>query len=356
MNFYLDDNSLEALEEIQKDRSLTRKQYIKVTVLLMSHQGFSVGQIQSVLGIDDNSIYRYLKKYQQQGFDKLDSYLSDDYVAYQGKLSQQELQKLDAHLQGNCYATSEQIATWIKSTFGLTYTRSGIVDLLHRLDYVYKRSKLVSSKADTNKQESFLEEEFTDILEEVVKDQAVLYFSDGVHPTHQTHVGHGWIKKGKDFELQANTGRKRVNINAAINGVDPTDCVFNVVDRINKESTQDLCEQLLAKHSDKKVYLFSDNARYNHNKHLKEWTKDKNVTIVYLPSYSPNLNVIERLWRFMKGEILRHQHFERYEEFRQCVLDFISDLTPYREQLSSLLTLNFRTIGGKSYYFQHKIV
>lgn len=76
-------------------------------------------------------------------------------------------------------------------------------------------------------EESFLEEQLTDILQEVEDQKAHLYYSDGVHPTHQTQTGYGWIKKGKDYELPANTGRKRVNINACINAKSLTDVVYN---------------------------------------------------------------------------------------------------------------------------------
>jgi len=349
MQFRLSDSELKQLQELQADASMSRRQYIKITVLVMLHQGLRVQQIQALLGIDDNTIYRHVKAYQKVG---LHVYLSDNFVAYQGKLSKEQLTELDKYLEESCCKDAKTIAQWIFTKWGIYYTPTGLIPLLHRLGYVYKRSKTVPSKADEVKQQAFLEQELADILVEVNQSKAHLYYADGVHPIHQTHTGYGWIKKGTDYELPANTGRKRVNINSCINAKDPTDVVYNAPDRVNADSTQDLLEQLIAKHgTNKPIYVVMDNARYNYNKRLQEWVKNTPVELVYLPAYSPNLNLIERLWGFMKQDILRHQHFERYEEFRQKVLGFISDLTPYQKDLKTLLALNFRTVEGKSYAF-----
>lgn len=154
------------------------------------------------------------------------------------------------------------------------------------------------------------------------------------------------------MEFPANTGRKRVNINAAINALQSTEIVYDLPERINAQSTQRLCEQLLEKHPNQVVYVICDNARYNRNKQLLEWIADKLIELVYLPPYSPNLNVIERLWRHLRQQVLKWEYFERFEEFRQKIHDFISNLKPYEQELESLMTLNFKTVGGYSFYSQ----
>lgn len=82
MKLKLSYSELEHLQELQKDTALNRKQYIKVTVLVMLHQGHMT--VASSLGINDNTVYRHVKAYKKVD---IQVYLSDKFVAYRGKLS-----------------------------------------------------------------------------------------------------------------------------------------------------------------------------------------------------------------------------------------------------------------------------
>ena len=66
----------------------------------------------------------------------------------------------------------------------------------------------------------------------------------------------------------------------------------------------------------------------------------------FLPSYSPNLNLIERLWKFFKGKITRGRYYEKFEEFRTKTLEFFETIGQYKEELKTLLTENFQIIGS----------
>jgi hypothetical protein len=90
-----------------------------------------------------------------------------------------------------------------------------MVKLLHRLGFVYKKTRAVPCKADPEKQAEFVEEPeklFTEL-----SDNEVVYFNAAVHPQHNTRPDYGWILQGEDFEMPTNPGRKRVNINGALN-------------------------------------------------------------------------------------------------------------------------------------------
>ncbi|WP_197494058.1 SMI1/KNR4 family protein [Lewinella sp. 4G2] len=72
------------------------------------------------------------------------------------------------------------------------------------------------------------------------------------------------------------------------------------------------------------------------------------IDFVYLPTYSPNLNLIERLWHFMRVKILNSTYYEKSSEFKSAIVSFLGGIKLYKEELRSLLTLNFRTVGGTS--------
>jgi len=353
MEFLLADDELKELRRIQRKFTTHRSRYIKATVLIMLHRKFSVSEIQDLLGIDDNSVYRYAKAFRQVG---LEEYLNDHFKPYSGKLSDAQEKALDAHLKNYCYPNAQAICTYIEQTFGVRYTKTGLVPLLHRLGYTYKQTKIVPGKADEAQQVAFLEQTLPEILAEVHDGQAEVYFADAAHPMHNTVSSRGWIKKGTDFEVAGNSGRKRLNINAAINATDPTRVVYDIPETVDAASTKRICQKLLSKHRRKTIYLICDNARYNHNKALSEWAADKRIKLVFLPTYSPNLNLIERLWRFLRQQIINSTYFEKFDQFKHEILSFLDNLQHYKKELKSLLALNFRTVGGTSFYSQTTLV
>ena len=215
---------VEQLRRIQKKNRFHRRPFIKATVLLMLHYGFTRGQIEMSLGINDNTIFRYAKAYKEKGLKK---YMEDGYVLYSGKLSEEAEQALAAHLDEDLYEDAKAICAYVEETFGLQFTISGMRDLLHRLGFEYRQAKAVSGKADEEQQLEFLEETLPALLDEVAAGEAESYFADSIHPSHNTKTGRGWIRKGADFEIESNSGRRRLNINGAVRATKPEHIVYD---------------------------------------------------------------------------------------------------------------------------------
>jgi hypothetical protein len=124
----------------------------------------------------------------------LNQYLSDNYAAFQGYLSDEQLSQLDTHLQAQLHLNARQVGDYIYEAFQLNYSDAGVTAILHRLNYVYKKVKPVPGKADEMAQQSFVAE-----LETLLKaPDTVVYFTDACHPSHNTQPHYGWIKKGKE--------------------------------------------------------------------------------------------------------------------------------------------------------------
>ena len=121
---------------------------------------------------------------------------------------------------------------------------------------------------------------------------------DATHPQHNPIPTYGWILKGQEKTIPTNTGRKRININGALDTVN-MDVVIQVSENVNAESTIKLF-QLLEKQNPEveKIYVIADNARYYRAKAVKEYLETSKIVIVFLPTYAPNLNLIERFWMF----------------------------------------------------------
>lgn len=345
MNFKLTDTDRDALRKFQRNVS-DRSAYVKVTTLILLDKGLAISEISDYLGIDDSTIYRYVHSYQKDG---LLTYLQTDYQGYWGRLSSIQISELRQELNTTLYTDSKQVVEWLRVRWQINYTPAGIVDLLNRIGFTYKQTKCVPCEADVEKQHAFIQK-LNHLLEQTTADESVIYFADGVHPTHNTRSTHAWIEKGTERELPTVSGRDRININALLNAQNPTDVIAIECKSVNGQSTKQLYEKVLTSNPDKKtIYIISDNAKYYRNKELLAWTQTTKIVPVFLPPYSPNLNLIERLWKFLRKEKINTCFYRTKEKFRQAILDFFENIGQYQNELASLLTLNFHVRNSQSY-------
>jgi transposase len=340
MMIHLDDGTVKRLRVLQRAHK-DKRVFVKVTVLLMLHQGFTPQMIADSLGIDDSTVYRYRQGFEELG---LEDYLKAFFMAYSGQLTQDEEQRLLAEVRQRLYINSKQVAAYIEQEFGVRYSLSAVVKLLHRLGFTYKKTKGVGVKADREAQEKFVEE-LNELLAQENENQ-VVYFNDAVHPQHNTRPDYGWIYRGEDFEIPTNPGRKRVNINGALNAHEVTDVLVVESERINAQSCIELWEIQRRKHPGKTIINICDNAPYYHSNYLKDWLKQNTwCQVLYLPPYAPNLNLIERLWKFLRKQVTSYDFYEHFAEFRKAILDFFKNIKEHKHALESLLTLKFRIAG-----------
>jgi transposase len=144
--------------------------------------------------------------------------------------------------------------------------------------------------------------------------------------------------------LQSNTGRQRLNLNGAYNIEDHTAVVIES-DSINAQSTVILLEEMMRKQPLGLLYIILDNARYYRSEIVQNFVrKNKRIRLVFLPPYSPNLNVIERLWKFFKKNITYNTYYEKFAVFREYCLRFFKNLGKYRAELETLMTDKFQLI------------
>ncbi len=325
------------LREIQQNEK-HKKNYVKATVLLMLHLGESLEKISTFLGISTQTVKLYCKTYQEKG---LDYYLDNHYVGYSGKLNSEQQEILKEELRNNLYATSQQVVDFIASKFGIQYTSTGLIPLLHRLGFCYKKTKLVPCEADVEAQKNFVEE-LKVLVSEAKKAGDVVYFADGVHPQHNTRSAYAWIEKGQEKEIRSVSGRSRLNINAVMNAENPCDVVMVESTRLDAESTLLLYKKLELLHPEaKNIYVICDNARYYKNKLLNETLKNSQIKQVFLPPYSPNLNLIERLWKFMRKKVINHHFYRKFDDFRKAIVDFFENIKDFKSELETLISWNF---------------
>lgn len=329
---------LELKEELRLERYARYSDRIKCILLL--DQGKSEKSIAEYLFLSLGSIVNYRKRYESGGIEGL---VIDDYCGSECRLTEVQQEELSKHLEESLYATVAEIKLEVKARYDIEYSSNGLRHLLKRLGFVYKKPKVVPGKADREKQEEFLQVLESKLAED--PENTAIYYADGVHPQHNTHCSYGWIKRGQAKQIKTNTGRKRVNLNGLVNANDPTDVIIEESASVNAQSTIAMLKKLEKQCPDlDKIYVVADNARYYRAKLVKEFLATSKIEILFLPPYSPNLNLIERLWKFLKKIVLYNQYYEKFSDFRSAVLKFFDNIEQYKEQLESLMTLRFHTV------------
>ena len=197
------------------------------------------------------------------------------------------------------------------------------------------------AKADLAAQEAFVKD-FEAFLMSAISKQEVVYFVDAVHPQHNTRSAYVWIAKGSAKEIPSNSGRARLNLNGAINVENPTEVLIREDKCINAQITWDLYQDLGKKHPNKDtIYVICDNARYYKNKVLQAKLKNSKIKQVFLPFYSPNLNLIERLWKFLRKKVIDYEFYEDFQQFRKSIFNFFDHIDDYQKELEKLIAWNF---------------
>lgn len=328
-------------EEIrQMHRSCRERKYAdKLKALLLLDKGFSCVEVGEMLLLDDDTIRKYREQYLNLGAESL---LQDNNRGRASYLNSKQLELLNQELESNTYADSKGITVWISTHFNITYTPSGITALLNRMGFVYKKPVLVPCKADVEKQEEFVTQykEFKQNL--LPEDQ--IYFVDGVHPQHNTIATFGWIKKGQTKHLKTNNGRQRTNINGAIN-LQTKEVLYVEDERINAQTMIMLLSLMVEKQKKGKIHIILDNAKYYHAQLVKNFLKDHpRIILHFMPPYSPNLNIIERLWKILKKKVVYNKFYLKFDDFRDAIINFFENKVWMDNEFDKILTDNFQII------------
>ena len=184
-------------------------------------------------------------------------------------------------------------------------------------------------------------------LDAAVAGQGHVFFVDAAHFVFGTFVCCLW-SFARIF-VRAASGRQRFNVLGAWNAVTRELIAVTNTTVVNTETMCELLRKIAALGLTGPITLVLDNARYQRNAAVQALAEALQIRLLFLPSYSPNLNLIERLWKFIKRRSLYGRYHPTFVEFRAAVQETIDGLpTTHAEPLKTLMTLNFQRFENVS--------
>jgi transposase len=175
----------------------------------------------------------------------------------------------------------------------------------------------------------------------------VLLFADPVHQVHNNENDYCWQLKGSNHTKTAlaNTGRRRLNIIGAINPVTLQPTMMLTEENCCVEVIEAFLEEIKNQYSTaSSICIILDNAKYQRAYSVQHKAAQLNINLVYLPPYCPNLNLIERLWRYFKKKIMKNRYYPTFSEFETCVEQFFINFEQHLDDLKTLLSFKFGII------------
>ncbi len=322
----------------------------KMEVLWLKSNHLPHDQIATLAGVSRATVQRYLDAYRHGGLTRVrpfrwrkpHSALADHTFALEEYFwdhpphSTQQARAVIEQRTGIRRGRT-QVRTFLKEHLGRRWIKGGAIPCPPKQ----------TPQEHARTQAAFLQDQLEPKLAEARRGQRAVYFVDAAHLVFAPFLGFvGCLAR---LFVRAPSGRKRYNVLGALNAV--THNVVRVTNQsdINAESVGDLLRAIAALGLGVPITLVLDNARYQRWALVQDLATELGIELLYLPSYSPNLNLIERLWRFVRKQVLDATYYEKFEEFTAGIDRGLDDLaTKHKQEADTLFTHKFQLYNDVS--------
>jgi transposase len=319
----------------------------RANAVLLLDDGLSCEQVARVLYVDDDTVRGWRERYRGGGVAALASF---GWKGGSSKLTPAEEASLVETLTGRLFASTAAVIAHIGQRTGRAYSKAGVIKLLHRLGFEWRKPKGLPARADVGAQEAFVAA-YEALLNGLLPDETV-YFADAVHPEYQSRPAHGWVRRGERLAVRSGKGRRRVNLAGAL-CLETGHCQIVEDVRITAETTVELFTRLERANPDKRrIQVILDNAGTNRGRAVRDWLArpDCRIRPIYLPPYAPNLNAIERLWKVMHQHVTHNRYYADFRTFAEAVMRFFKTTLPQGwTTIRDTVTDNFHVIRPESF-------
>jgi transposase len=335
----------EEREELEKRRREThdKRIYTRLSAVSWVADGRTRDEVAALLGISTRQLRQWLRIYRNGGLLVL---CTLNHQGDPGKLTAAQIDQLKAEIAKGHFRSSKQIRAWVALEFQVVYSASGLKDLLYRIGVSFHQVSGFLWKGNRKKQRAFVKrvQRHRREMQRQGASLTVRLYVDACHPVWGMDLVYRcWLLVGQRLLVGMGSGRKRLNILGAYNPDSHEYLDYRLTrDNVNGEQFVNFLRVILEAYPEAtKIILYVDGARYYSKPVVKEWlARHPQFQLSKIPAYSPNCNLIERLWKFMKEKALSKWH-KTFEDMQAAVADVLGNLHRYREELTTLMTENF---------------
>ena len=229
----------------------------------------------------------------------------------------------------------------IATLTGITLSEEQARRLMKRLGMRCRKSGSIPGKAGPQLQFEFLRNQLEPRLIEAAQGKRKGFFVDAAHFVLGCFLGMIW--SFSRLFVRGASGRQRYGVLGAVDSHSKEIITVRTSESVNAATVCDLLEALRTKYPKMALTIVLDNARCQHCAAVETRAGELGVDLLFLPAYSPNLNLIERLWKLTKAKCLRNRYYPSFTQFKSAIDSFLDSLNAcYQAELESLLALNFQ--------------
>ncbi len=310
----------------------------QMEALWLKSQGVAHREISRLTRISATTLTSYLREYQDGGLEALKTVRcyrpQRELSAHHGTL--------EAYFRQHPPASAKPAMAIMETLTGVRRTPNRVRLFLKHIGMKCRKVGMIPAKADVAVQEAFKTNELEPRLAEAQAGHRAVFFGDAAHFVLAPFLGMLWCFTR--LFLRAPPGRQRFNGLGALNAMTHELVLVTNETDITATTVCELLRQLAAPHLGVPITLVLDNARYQKCQVVEALAAALQIELLYLPAYSPNLNLIERLWKFVKKTCWYSKYYANFHDFKQAISACLAQThTTYKKELDSLLTLKFQT-------------
>lgn len=250
-----------------------------------------------------------------------------------------------AEFDRGCWTTL-LIQELIRQRFGVLYSRFYISEFLHNLGYSYQKARFVSDHLDETRRQAWLQQEWPQILREAKQRGALLLFGDEASFPQWGTLSYTWARKGQQPTVKTSGRRKGYKTFGLIEYFSGRFFHQAMEGRFTSTSYQTFLLQVLAETTEP-LFIIQDGAKYHTSKAMQQfWSEHRErITVHQLPSYSPDYNPIEYLWRKIKKGQTHNKYFAQFSELITTVDNALAHFAQHPELVLNLFGLYSKETG-----------
>lgn len=309
----------------------------RIQAVYFKTMGMNNKKIGKLTGLNHEIVGDWIRAYLKGGFEALCRF---NYGTNKSELENHSQSILSSFTERPPMTANEAKAR-IEELTGISRSPSQVRAFMNRHGLRYLQTGHIPAKADTPAQQKWVKDTLDPAIENAQNGKCHLLFMDAAHFILQPFICALWC--ATRLFVRASAGRNRINVLGTVNAITKEIITLNNTTYITAQTIIAFLKQLREHYVDLPIKIVLDNARYQHCKLVEEAAKHLNIELLFLPSYSPNLNIIERLWKFTKKKILYAKYYETPHKFHTAIIGFFQTVNQkYDADLKNLLTLKFQ--------------